>query len=50
VAKQGDDKTVVVDPQATYFGTPVDAQHSLVTGDDAVVATTPFTDWPAVSP
>ncbi|MDT5103895.1 MAG: hypothetical protein QOI25_1408 [Mycobacterium sp.] len=45
IAKQGDDKTVVVDPQATYFGTPVDEQHSLVTGHDAAIATTRFTDW-----
>jgi uncharacterized protein YbjT (DUF2867 family) len=30
LAKQGADKAVVVDPQATYFGTPVD-QTSLVT-------------------
>ncbi|MDT5325129.1 MAG: hypothetical protein QOF25_2281 [Mycobacterium sp.] len=45
IAKQGDDKTVVVDPQATYFGTPVDEHHSLVTGDDAAIATTRFTDW-----
>jgi uncharacterized protein YbjT (DUF2867 family) len=50
LAKQGDDKTVVVDPEATYFGTPVDEQHSLVTGDDAVLAATRFTDWLAVSP
>lgn len=45
LARQGDDKTVVVDPQATYFGTPVDEQHSLVTGDDAILAATRFTDW-----
>jgi uncharacterized protein YbjT (DUF2867 family) len=45
VAKRGDDLTVVVDPQATYFGTPVDHEHSLVTGDDAVLAPTRFTDW-----
>jgi uncharacterized protein YbjT (DUF2867 family) len=30
LAKQGADKTVVVDPQATYFGTRLE-QHSLVT-------------------
>ena len=36
LAKQGVDKAVVVDPQATYFGTPVD-QTSLVTGDGAVL-------------
>jgi hypothetical protein len=44
-AKHGDDKTVVVDPQATYFGTLVDDEHSLVTVDDAVIAATRFTDW-----
>jgi hypothetical protein len=50
LAKRGDHKTVVIDPQATYFGTPVDEQHSLVTGDDALLAATRFTDWLAVSP
>jgi uncharacterized protein YbjT (DUF2867 family) len=49
LAKQGDGKTVVIDPQATYFGTPVDEKHSLVTGDDAVLAATRFTDWLATS-
>jgi uncharacterized protein YbjT (DUF2867 family) len=33
LAKQGSDKPVVVDPQATYFGTPLQ-QTSLVTADD----------------
>jgi hypothetical protein len=33
LARQGDDtKTVVVDPQATYFGTPLQ-RNSLVTPD-----------------
>lgn len=32
LARQGDDKTVVVDPQATYFGTRL-ATNSLVTAD-----------------
>lgn len=41
---RGDDKTVVVDPGATYFGTPVD-DFSLVTGDDGVLAQTRFADW-----
>jgi uncharacterized protein YbjT (DUF2867 family) len=49
VAKHGNDRTVLVDPQATYFGTLVDEDHSLVTGDDAVIATTRFTDWLAAS-
>jgi len=33
LAKQGSDKPVVVDPQATYFGTPLQ-QTSLVTADN----------------
>lgn len=41
LAKQGADKTVVVDPQATYFGTPLE-QNSLVTGDGAVLGTIRF--------
>jgi uncharacterized protein YbjT (DUF2867 family) len=32
LAAKGEDKTVVVDPQATYFGTPLE-QRSLVTPD-----------------
>jgi uncharacterized protein YbjT (DUF2867 family) len=32
LAKQGNDKPVVVDPQATYFGTPL-RRNSLVTAD-----------------
>jgi uncharacterized protein YbjT (DUF2867 family) len=45
VSSHGDDLTVVIDPQATYFGTSVDGEHSLVTGDGAVLAPTRFTDW-----
>jgi hypothetical protein len=41
LAKQGSDKTVVVDPQATYFGTPL-TETSLVTGNDAVLGTVRF--------
>jgi uncharacterized protein YbjT (DUF2867 family) len=41
---QGDDKPVVVDPHATYFGTPVD-ESSLVTGDGAVLGEIRFADW-----
>ncbi len=41
---RGGDKTVVVDPGATYFGTPVDG-FSLVTGDDGVLTQTRFADW-----
>lgn len=44
VASQGSGLAVVVDPQATYFGTPV-LQTSLVTGDGAVLAPTRFVDW-----
>jgi uncharacterized protein YbjT (DUF2867 family) len=44
LAKQGTDKIVVIDPQATYFGTPV-TQTSLVTGDGAVLGTIRFADW-----
>ncbi|MGV0741976.1 SDR family oxidoreductase [Mycolicibacterium sp. XJ870] len=44
LAKQGDDKPVVVDPEATYFGTPVD-DDNLVTGDDGKLAEIRFTDW-----
>ena len=42
LAKQSDDKAlVVIDPAATYFGTAVDAD-SLVTGDNAKLAATKF--------
>jgi uncharacterized protein YbjT (DUF2867 family) len=44
LAKQGTDKTVVVDPQATYFDTPVQ-QNSLVTGNGAALGTVRFADW-----
>jgi uncharacterized protein YbjT (DUF2867 family) len=44
LVKQGSDKAVVIDPQATYFGTPVD-DTSLVTGDGAVLGTGRFSDW-----
>jgi hypothetical protein len=43
---EGDGHDVVVDPQATYFGTPV-TETSLVTGDGAVLGTVRFADWPA---
>jgi uncharacterized protein YbjT (DUF2867 family) len=43
LAKQGADKTVVVDPQATYFGTPLE-QNSLVTGDGALLGANRFAD------
>ncbi|MDV3127114.1 NAD(P)H-binding protein [Mycobacterium sp. 21AC1] len=44
LAKRGEDKPVVLDAQATYFGTPVD-DDSLVTGDDGKLATIRFADW-----
>jgi uncharacterized protein YbjT (DUF2867 family) len=43
LAKQGSDKTVVVDPKATYFGTPV-SETSLVTGDGALLGAIRFTN------
>ena len=44
VSHRGKETPVIVDPAATYFGTPVD-DNSLVTGDGATIATTGFTDW-----
>ncbi|WP_135453547.1 SDR family oxidoreductase [Mycobacterium sp. DL99] len=44
LAKQGDDKPVVIDPQATYFGTAVD-DDSLVTGDDGILGETRWVAW-----
>lgn len=41
LAQHGEDTVVVVDRQARYFGTPLQ-EHSLVTGDDAVIAKTRF--------
>jgi uncharacterized protein YbjT (DUF2867 family) len=43
-ATQGKDLQVIVDPQATYFGVPVQ-QHSLVTGDGAELGTTRLSEW-----
>jgi uncharacterized protein YbjT (DUF2867 family) len=42
LARRGEQRTVVVDPGATYFGARVDGS-SLVTGDGAVLGTTAFT-------
>jgi uncharacterized protein YbjT (DUF2867 family) len=47
LAKQGADKAVVIDPQARYFGTPVQ-QNSLVTADGAMLGTVRFADWLAI--
>jgi uncharacterized protein YbjT (DUF2867 family) len=44
LADQSADKTVVIDPQARYFGTPVQ-QNSLVTADGAVLGGVRFVDW-----
>ncbi|WP_422748529.1 SDR family oxidoreductase [Mycobacterium sp. WMMD1722] len=44
LAASNDARNVVVDSAATYFGTPID-EHSLVTGDDAVIAETTFGQW-----
>lgn len=44
LAARGVDRRVVVSPDATYFGIPVD-ESSLVTGDGAVIAKTSFADW-----
>lgn len=43
-AAQGKDLPVTVDPQATYFGVPVQ-QNSLVTGDGAELGTTRLSEW-----
>ncbi|AKK26592.1 SDR family oxidoreductase [Mycobacterium sp. EPa45] len=42
LARRGEQRTVVVDPTATYFGARLD-NTSLVTGDGAVLGTTRFT-------
>jgi uncharacterized protein YbjT (DUF2867 family) len=44
LADHSADKTVVIDPQARYFGTPVQ-QNSLVTADGAVLGAVRFADW-----
>ncbi|BBY76000.1 LysR family transcriptional regulator [Mycolicibacterium parafortuitum] len=43
-AAQGKNLPVIVDPQATYFGVPVQ-QNSLVTGDGAELGTTRLAEW-----
>lgn len=47
LARQGKVLPVVVDQQATYFGTRLQ-ETSLVTGDGAVLAPTRFADWARV--
>jgi uncharacterized protein YbjT (DUF2867 family) len=44
LAHRGTAKTVVVDPRAGYFGTPV-SERSLVTRDDGEIATKRLSDW-----
>lgn len=44
IAHRGEQTAVVIDSAATYFGAAVD-DHSLVTGDGAVIAGTRFADW-----
>ncbi|OBH54396.1 LysR family transcriptional regulator [Mycobacterium mantenii] len=44
LAKQGKDVPINVDPEATYFGTPVE-HNSLVTGEGAEIAPTRLGDW-----
>jgi uncharacterized protein YbjT (DUF2867 family) len=44
IAARGEDTPVIVDPSATYFGTPLQ-ESSLVTGAGAVIAGSRFTDW-----
>lgn len=48
LAKQGKDLPVVIDPQATYFGTRVQGD-SLVTREGAILANTRFADWLAAN-
>jgi hypothetical protein len=42
LARRGEHLSVVIDPDATYFGARVD-DDSLVTGNGAVLGTTRFT-------
>ena len=44
VAHRGGTTPVIVDPSARYFGTLV-SEDSLVTGDNALIASTRFADW-----
>jgi len=46
LSHRGEQRTVEVDPDATYFGTRVD-DAGLVTGEGAVIAATRFADWQA---
>jgi uncharacterized protein YbjT (DUF2867 family) len=42
----GDDRVVIADPHAKYFGTEL-AEDSLVPGADATLATTTYAEWVA---
>jgi uncharacterized protein YbjT (DUF2867 family) len=44
LARRGEHHTVIVDPDATYFGARV-GDDSLVTGHGAAITPTRFTDW-----
>ena len=41
---RGDDRTVIADPEARYYGTIID-DHSLVPGDNARIGPIRFEDW-----
>ena len=44
---RGDSAAVVIDPTATYFGTPVTETNLVTVGDLADIAPTRFSDWVA---
>jgi uncharacterized protein YbjT (DUF2867 family) len=44
LAARNDPRTVVADPRARYFGAVL-SEHSLVPGDDPILAETRFADW-----
>ncbi|MCM3925864.1 SDR family oxidoreductase [Frankia sp. AiPs1] len=48
LAGRGDPRLVVTDPQARYFGAPLD-EHTLIPRPDALFARTRFEDWQAVT-
>ncbi|MFI2703540.1 SDR family oxidoreductase [Cellulosimicrobium composti] len=45
LAAAGDPRTVVSDPAATYFGTPLDETTIVPVGDDAILAPTTLSAW-----
>jgi uncharacterized protein YbjT (DUF2867 family) len=48
LAAKGDPRTVVADPDATYFGARLE-QRSLVADEGAQLSTTPYAEWAAAS-